>query len=126
MPVRSLYFPRTNAKTRTYKFKASLSGSPVSAVRSISFCSGFMPLIVFCLSYPVSVSFVGAADLNLRHASTLAIAEWFSKIPGRAYCPVRRSEPAVEQQLGLEGALVGRRLGTIVYASIDASSCSGL
>ena len=126
VPVRSLYFPCVNAKTRTYKFKASLSGSPVSAVRSISFCSGFMPLIVFCLSYPVSVSFVGAADLNLRRASTLAIADWLSKIPGRAYCPVRRFEPVVEQQLGLEGALVGRRLGTVVYASIDASSCSGL
>ena len=39
---------------------------------------------------------------------------------------IRRSEPVVEQQLGLEGALVGRRLGTVVYASIDASDCSGL
>ena len=83
-------------------------------------------MICLCLSYPVSVSFVSAADSNLCLALAPAIDDWSSKIPGRAYCPVRRSEPAVEQQLGLEGALVGRRLGTVVYASIDASDCSGL
>ena len=86
-----------------------------------------MPLIVFCLSYPVGVSFVSAADLNLCLALPSAIADWSSKIPGRAYCPVRRSEPAVEQQLGLEGALVGRRLSTFVsvFASIDCQFLLG-
>ena len=84
-----------------------------------------MPLIVFCLSNPVSVSLVSAADSNLRLALAPAIADWSSKIPGRAYCPVRRFEPVVEQQLGLEGALVGRRLGTVVYASIDCQFLLG-
>jgi len=85
-----------------------------------------MSLIVICLSYPVSVSFVGAADLDLRRAPTLAIADWFSKIPGRAYCPVRRFGPAVEQQLKFERAFAEGRLGTVVYVSKGTSSCTGL
>ena len=103
-PFDRFTFRSTNAKTRTYKFKASLSGSPESAVRSVSFCSGFMPLIVFCISYPVSVSLVSAADSNLCLALPSAIADCTNKIPGCAHCPVRRPGPVVEQYLESRGS----------------------
>ena len=95
-----------------------------------------MPLIVICLSYPVSVSSVGAADLNLRHASTLAIAEWFSKIPGRAYCLFEYLNGRLSNNLGSRGlSLEGVWVQLCTYRLIPVlaqdcefrvSSCTGL